>query len=67
MDKKELCIKLAEDYADRVAKIGRDYDDAYNHYLERCKKRKERELLEQYNQQGLGKGMDGFVISAELL
>jgi len=49
-----------------VAKIGRDYDDAYNHYLERCKKRKERELLEQYKAQGMGK-MDGFIISSELM
>ena len=66
MTKKELCRKLAEDYADRVAKIGRDYDDAYNLYLERCKKRKERELLEQYKAQGMGK-MDGFIISSELM
>ena len=66
MNKKELCIKLAEDYADRVAKIGRNYDDAYAHYFERCEKRKEKELKEQYKAQGMG-NMDGFIISAELM
>ena len=48
LSKKELCIKLAEDYADRVARLGRNYEDAYKHYLERCLKRKEKELMEQH-------------------
>lgn len=61
MNKQQLCEKLAADYADRVARVGRNYDDAYKHYLERCLKRKEEELQQQYDQQGLGK-MDGFVI-----
>ena len=60
MTKKELCEKLAEDYADRVARIGRNYDDAYEHYLERCLKRKDKELKDQYKVQGMG-NMDGFV------
>lgn len=61
MTKKELCKKLAEDYADRVARVGSNYNDAYKHYLERCLKRKEKELMEQYKIQGLGK-MDGFIV-----
>jgi hypothetical protein len=60
LSKKELCIKLAEDYADRVARLGRNYEDAYEHYLERCLKRKEKELMEQYRVQGLDSS--GFVI-----
>ena len=60
LSKKELCIKLAEDYADRVARLGRNYEDAYKHYLERCLKRKEKELMEQYKTQGLDSS--GFVI-----
>ena len=54
MNKKKLCEALAEDYADRVARSGGgSYDDAYNHYLERCKKRSEKELLDQYKTSGL--------------
>jgi len=60
LSKKELCIKLAEDYADRVARTGMNYEDAYKHYLERCLKRKEKELMEQYKTQGLDSS--GFVI-----
>lgn len=66
MNKQQICEKLAEDYADRVAKAGRNYDDAYAHYFERCLQRKESELKHQYKVAGLGK-MDGFVISAELM
>ena len=66
MKKELLCIKLAEDFAERASKTGRDYNDSYNHYLERCQKRKERELLEQYKAQGMG-NMDGFIISSELM
>jgi hypothetical protein len=53
MNKKKLCESLAEDYADKVARSGGNYDDAYNHYLERCKKRSEEELLDQYKTSGL--------------
>ena len=60
LSKKELCIKLAEDYADRVARTGMNYDGAYEHYHERCLKRKEKELMEQYRVQGLDSS--GFVI-----
>ncbi len=53
MNKKELCEALAEDYADRVANSGMDYDAAYDHYLERCNNRKEKDLLIQYKTAGL--------------
>jgi len=53
MNKKLLCEALAEDYADKVASAGGNYDDAYKHYLERCKKRSEKELLDQYKTSGL--------------
>ena len=53
MNKKSLCEALAEDYADKVAKSGGNYDDAYNHYLERCKNRSEKDLLDQYKTSGL--------------
>ena len=58
---KKLCEKLAEDYADRVARTGMSYDGAYKHYLERCLKRKEKELKEQYKAQGMD-NIDGFVL-----
>ena len=53
MNKKEICEVLSEDYADRVARAGSNYDDAYNHYLERCKNRNEKDLLAQYKTAGL--------------
>jgi len=53
MNKKELCEALAEDYADKVASKGGNYDDAYNHYLKRCKNRTEVDLLEQLKVAGL--------------
>ena len=53
MNKKEVCEALAEDYADKVAKSGGNYDDAYNHYLERCNTRNEKDLLSQYKTAGL--------------
>nr|AKH46448.1 hypothetical protein [uncultured marine virus] len=53
MNKKSLCEALSEDYADKVARAGGNYDDAYNHYLERCKHRSEKDLLDQYKTAGL--------------
>jgi len=49
----EMCIKLAEDYADRATKGGANYDDAYEHYLTRCLNRDEKELKQQVDVQGL--------------
>ena len=59
MNKQEICEALAEDYADRVANTGGNYDDAFNHYLERCKKRDEKDLLDQLRAAGLDKS--GFI------
>jgi hypothetical protein len=53
MNKKKLCEALAEDYAEKVARSGGNYDDAYNHYLERCTNRNEKDLLAQYKTAGL--------------
>ena len=53
MNKKEICEALAEDYADKVANSGGNYDDAYNHYLERCRQRNEKDLMSQYKTAGL--------------
>lgn len=66
MTKEQLCEELSLDYADRVAKAGMNYDDAYEHYFGRCMKREEKELLDQYNVQNLGTP-SGFMISAELM
>ena len=48
-----MCEALAEDYADKVAKSGGNYDDAYNQYLKRCENRNEKDLLSQYKTAGL--------------
>ena len=66
LNKKQLCEELALDYAERASRGGSDFNSSYEHYLTRCLKRKERELLEQYKAQGMGK-LDGFIISAELM
>jgi hypothetical protein len=55
MNKKSLCETLSEDYADKVARAGGNYDDAYNHYLERCNTRNEKDLMSQYKTAGLDK------------
>ena len=51
MTKTELCIKLSEDYADRAAKGGANYEDAYEHYLNRCLNREENDLKSQFEVQ----------------
>mgnify|MGYP003959695141 FL=1 len=61
MNKKSLCEALSEDYADKVARAGGNYDDAYNHYLERCKNRSEQDLLDQYKTAGLDKSGFSFI------
>lgn len=61
MNKKSLCEALSEDYADKVARAGGNYDDAYNHYLERCKHRSEKDLLDQYKTAGLDKSGFSFI------
>jgi len=59
LTKEELCTALAEDYADRSAKGGANYDAAYKHYLTRCLARKTVDLMKQYKVQGLNSS--GFI------
>ena len=66
MNKKLMCEKLSEDYADRASKGGANYDKSYDQYIERCMKREESEIKKQYKVQGLGK-TSGFIISHELM
>ena len=61
MNKKNICEALAEDYADRVSRNGINYQDAYDHYLERCKNRSEQDLLDQYKTAGLDKSGFSFI------
>jgi len=68
MNKTDICIKLAEDYADRATKGGSNYDDAYEHYLQRCLNRDEKELQQQFKVQGLKiDNSNGYIISADLM
>ncbi len=62
MNKQELCEALAEDYADKVANTGGNYEDAFNHYLKRCMKREEKDLEHQFNVQGLDKLKINFIV-----
>jgi len=59
LTKDELCEALAEDYADRAAKNGANYDVSYSHYLKRCLTRRTSELMGQYKVQGLNSS--GFI------
>ena len=53
LTKEQLCEALAQDYATRASRGGAPYAISYNHYLERCYKRKTDELITQYKVQGL--------------
>lgn len=59
MDKEEMSVRLAEDYAEKAASKGRDYNDSYDHYLQRCLQRTTENLVQQYKVQGLDKS--GFI------
>ena len=37
-------MELAEDYADRAANAGSDYDTAYEQYLQRCINREDNDV-----------------------
>jgi len=53
MSKQELAEALARDYATRAAQLDNDYKEAYTNYYNRCLKRREQDLLQQFNVQGL--------------
>ena len=56
-----MCELLAEDYADRAAMNGMNYDDAYDQYVGRCMTRSETDLNHQIKVQGLKKKLSNFV------
>ena len=53
MTRVELCEAVAKDYAKRASVI-MDFDEAYNKYIERLKKRSDEEILEQFTVANLG-------------
>ena len=54
MNRTDMCIKLSEDYADRAARGGANYDDSYSGYLARCSGRDTVELRKQIETAELG-------------
>jgi hypothetical protein len=59
LTKEELCEALAEDYADRAARNGANYETSFAHYLKRCLARRTKDLMDQYKVQGLSSS--GFI------
>ena len=43
-----MCEKLAEDYAKRASVLSLSFEDGYNKYIKRLKKRTDDEILEQF-------------------
>ena len=62
LTKIELSEKLAEDYAERASHSGLNYNDAYDHYYDRCMKRSEIDLYAQYKVQGLDTPKFQFIV-----
>ena len=48
MTRGEMCEKLAEDYAKRASVLSLSFEDGYNKYIKRLKKRTDDEILEQF-------------------
>jgi len=48
MTRGEMCEKLAKDYAKRASILRLSFEDAYNKYIKRLKKRSDKEILQQY-------------------
>jgi len=48
MTQLEKCIELSEDYADRAAHAGVNYDDAYAGYIGRCINRSEKVVTKEW-------------------
>jgi len=53
MTRGELCEALAKDYAKRASAI-MGFEEAYNKYIERLKKRSDEEILQQFTIANLG-------------
>tara|TARA_R110002051_G_scaffold87486_1_gene153851 strand:+ start:308 stop:547 length:240 start_codon:yes stop_codon:yes gene_type:complete len=43
-----MCEQLAEDYAKRASVLSLSFEDGYNKYIKRLKKRTDDEILEQF-------------------
>ncbi len=48
MTRGEMCEQLAEDYAKRASVLSLSFEDGYNRYIKRLKKRTDDEILEQF-------------------
>ena len=48
MTRGEMCEQLAEDYAKRASVLSLSFEDGYNMYIKRLKKRTDDEILEQF-------------------
>jgi hypothetical protein len=48
MTRGEMCEQLAEDYAKRASVLSLSFEDGYNIYIKRLKKRTDDEILEQF-------------------
>ena len=48
MTRGEMCEKLAKDYAKRASILSLSFEDGYNIYIKRLKKRTDDEILEQF-------------------
>ena len=48
MTRGEMCEQLAEDYATRASVLSLSFEDGYNIYIKRLKKRTDDEILEQF-------------------
>ena len=48
MTRGEMCEQLAEDYAKRASVLRYTFEDAFNKYIKRLKKRTDDEILEQF-------------------
>ena len=54
MTRGEMCEQLAEEYAKRASVLRYTFEDAFNKYIKRLKKRTDDEILEQYTVANLG-------------
>ena len=54
MTRGEMCEKLAEDYAKRATILKFSFEEAFNKYSERLKKRSDEEILQQFTVANLG-------------
>ncbi len=56
-----MCELLSEDYANRAANNGANYNDSFEQYMSRCIKRDEKTLNQQIKVQGLKSKLNSFI------